>query len=136
MFDVLATLAERGLGGRLGSGRQFVSWIHEHDFCRAIDFLIQREDLSGAINLCSPNPIPQVEFARALRSATGIWFGLSTPAWMVEIGTRLMRTESELVLKSRRVFPKRLLDAGFTFAYPDWKTACTELVARRKSSGS
>jgi uncharacterized protein (TIGR01777 family) len=130
VFDVLSGLVQHGLGGRQGHGTQFVSWIHEADFVRAIDMLIAREDFCGVVNLASPNPLPNSEFMRALRRAWGIRFGLPNPNWLVEIGTWLMRTESELVLKSRRVVPGRLLAAGFQFLFPDWPSAAHDLVAR------
>lgn len=127
VFFVFASLARKGLGGRLGSGKQYVSWIHQTDFARAISFLIDREDMSGAVNLCSPNPLPQAVFMAILRQAVGAKFGFPTPEFLVELGTWAMRTESELVLKSRRVVPKRLLAAGFTFDYPGWKEAAKDL---------
>jgi uncharacterized protein len=130
VFDVLSGLVRHGLGGRQGSGTQFVSWIHEADFVRAIDLLIAREEFCGVVNLASPNPLPNSEFMRALRQAWEIRFGLSSPEWIVEIGTRLMRTESELVLKSRRVLPGRLLAAGFQFLFPEWPSAARDLVGR------
>jgi uncharacterized protein (TIGR01777 family) len=130
VFDVLSGLVRHGLGGRQGHGTQFVSWIHEADFVRAIDLLIAREEFCGVMNLASPNPLPNSEFMRALRQAWGIRFGLPTPEWFIEIGTWLMRTESELVLKSRRVVPGRLLDAGFQFLFPEWPSAARDLVTR------
>jgi len=133
IFAVLRGLARRGLGGRAGDGRQFVSWIHERDFIRAVEFLMERNDLAGAVNLASPNPIPYVEFMRELRHACGgIGAKIALPAskWMIEIGTRLMRTESELVLKSRRVVPGRLLKAGFAFEFPHWRDAAADLCRR------
>ena len=130
VFDVLLSLVRHGLGGRQGSGMQFVSWIHEADFVRAVDMLIDREDFTGVVNLASPNPLPNSEFMRALREACGVRFGLAAPGWMLEMGTYLMRTESELVLKSRRVVPGRLLTAGFEFLYPDWPLAAGDLVDR------
>ena len=130
VFDVFLNLVRLGLGGASGSGAQFVSWIHEADFTRAIDFLIAREDFTGVVNLASPNPLPNREFMRALREAWGAPIGLPASDWMLEIGTFLMRTESELVLKSRRVVPGRLLAAGFQFLYPEWPAAARELVAR------
>ena len=133
VFDVLLTLVRYGLGGTSGKGTQFVSWIHETDFIRAIEFLIAREDFSGVVNLASPNPLPNREFMRDLREVWGTRFGLSASEWMLEIGTWLMRTETELVLKSRRVVPGRLLDAGFQFQFPDWPAAVRELVARWRS---
>ena len=130
VFDVLLSLVRRGLGGTVGSGRQFVSWIHDADFIRAVEFLIGRQDLEGAVNLASPNPLPNREFQRALRQAWGTRTGLPTSEWMVEIGTWAMRTESELVLKSRRVVPARLCNAGFTFQHTEWPRAARDLVSR------
>jgi len=130
VFDTFLGLVRHGLGGRQGSGKQYVSWIHETDFVSAIDFLIERDDLSGAVNLASPNPLPNAEFMRALREAWGIRIGLPAPALVMEVGAFIMRTESELVLKSRRVVPGRLLATGFEFVYSDWPLAAQELVAR------
>jgi uncharacterized protein (TIGR01777 family) len=130
VFDVLLGLVRRGLGGRQGSGTQYVSWIHDGDFLRAIDLLIARDDLSGVVNVAAPHPLPNSDFMRILREAWGIRIGLPAPAWMLEIGTFLLRTESELVLKSRRVVPGRLLDAGFRFLFPEWPAAARDLVAR------
>ncbi len=131
-FDVLATLARRGLGGPAGNGRQYVSWIHEADFVAAVLFLLERDDLAGPINVCAPNPLPNRDFACALRRAVGAPFGLPAAPWMLEIGARLLGTETELILKSRRVVPARLLEAGFAFRFPDWPEAARDL-ARRKS---
>lgn len=131
---MLLGLVRHGLGGTQGSGKQFVSWIHETDFVRAIEFLIEREDFSDAVNLASPNPLPNREFMKALREAWGVRIGLPAPAWMLEIGTFLLRSESELVLKSRRVVPGRLLAAHFEFLFPEWPTAARELVGRWKQS--
>ncbi len=131
VFDVFSTLVRRGLGGTQGPGTQYVSWIHEVDFSRAVDFLIARKEFDGIVNLASPDPLPNREFMRALRDAWGIRFGLPAPRWTLEMGAWLMRTETELVLKSRRVVPGRLLDAGFDFRYPGWQAAARELVARR-----
>jgi NAD dependent epimerase/dehydratase family enzyme len=100
------------------------------DFVHAIDLLIAREDIEGAVNLSSPNPLPNRDFMRILREAWGARFGLPASAWMIEIGTFLMRTESELVLKSRRVVPGRLLDIGFEFQFPEWPEAARDLVGR------
>lgn len=133
VFDVFSRLARRGLGGTIAGGRQYVSWIHETDFCRAISFLLERNDLSGPVNLTSPNPLPQRDFARILREAWGVRLGLPATAWMIEIGTLAMRTESELVLKSRRVVPTRLMQAGFEFQFPDWDGAARDLVGRMRS---
>jgi uncharacterized protein (TIGR01777 family) len=130
VFDVLLSLVRWGLGGTQGTGAQYVSWIHETDFVRAIDLLIAKEDFRGVVNISAPKPLPNRDFMRALREAWGSRFGLAAPEWILEIGTMLMRTESELVLKSRRVVPGRLLDAGFRFLYPEWPAAARELVTR------
>jgi uncharacterized protein (TIGR01777 family) len=133
-FDILSGLVRRGLGGTQGPGTQYVSWIHEADFARAMDLLIAREELSGVVNLASPNPLPNRDFMRALREAWGVRIGLPSPAWMVEIGAFALRTESELVLKSRRVVPGRLLAAGFQFLFPEWPAAARALVYPSSSS--
>ena len=136
MFDVFLKLVRHGVGGRQGSGTQFVSWIHEADFVGAVDLLIAREEFTGVVNLASPNPLPNRDFMRALRDAWGVRVGLPTPGWAVETGAWLMRTESELVLKSRRVVPGRLLAAGFQFRFPCWPDAARELVSRWRESST
>lgn len=133
VFDVLLRLVRFGLGDSAGSGEQYMSWIHERDFCAAIDMLIKRDDMDGAINLSSPNPLTNAAFMCALRQAWGRGFGLPATDWMIELGAFLLRTESELILKSRRVAPTRLLQEGFAFEYPDWPDAARELVTRSSS---
>ena len=133
IFAMLLRLARCGLGGSVGDGRQFVSWIHEEDFIRAVHWLIDHEELDGAVNLAAPHPLPYVEFMRALRQAAGVPFGLPSPRWMLEIGCLLLRTESELVLKSRRVVPVRLLASGFEFRYPQWPAAARALCIAHKA---
>jgi len=132
-FDILSGLARRGLGGKLGSGRQFVSWVHELDMVRAIDFLIEK-DLAGPVNISAPHPLPQVEFARELRQAWGVKFGLPAMPWMVDAGAWVMNADSELVMKSRRVVPTRLQEAGFEFEFPEWGPAAWDLVARMRGT--
>ena len=127
-FAVLSNLARAGLGGTLGNGRQFVSWIHESDFARAVEFLIARDDFAGPVNLAAPNPLPNCEFMAALRDAWDMPNGLPAPAPLIELAAFLLRTESELVLKSRRVVPGRMLHAGFRFEFPQWPDAARDLV--------
>ncbi|WP_263365113.1 TIGR01777 family oxidoreductase [Edaphobacter bradus] len=134
VFDVFLGLVRHGLGGAMGAGTQYVSWIHEFDFVRAVELLIADASLSGVVNLTAPNPLQNREFMRALREAWGTGVGLPAAWWMIEIGTRAMRTESELVLKSRRVVPGRLLAAGFRFEFDEWPAAARELVARWRES--
>jgi hypothetical protein len=135
VFDVLLGLTRRGLGGSIAGGRQWLSWIHGRDFVRAVSLLIERADISGPVNLAAPHPLPQRDFMAALRSAWGRRFGLPATRWMAEIGAFFLRTDTELVLKSRRVVPGRLLGAGFVFEFPAWPAAATDLVARWRESG-
>jgi uncharacterized protein (TIGR01777 family) len=127
-FAILSNLARLSLGGAQGNGRQFVSWIHEADFARAVEFLINHDELDGPVNIASPNPLPNREFMRALREAWGRPNGLPAPAPLIELAAFFLRTESELVLKSRRVVPARLLNAGFEFEFPNWPEAAQDLV--------
>lgn len=133
-FDLLARLCACGLGGPLAGGAQYISWIHELDFVRAVKFLLERGDLSGPFNLASPNPLPQRDFMTALRGASGTRLALPATKCMLEVGSFFLRTETELVLKSRRVVPTRLLDAGFRFEFPGWDGAARDLVARRAAA--
>jgi uncharacterized protein (TIGR01777 family) len=129
-FDVLLGLVRRGLGGRAGNGRQFVSWIHDDDFVRAVDWLIEHDDITGPVNVASPHPLPNAEFMRELRRAWGAPFGLPATKWMLELGALVMRTETELVLKSRRVVPGVLQRSGFEFHFPEWPEAARDLCKR------
>jgi uncharacterized protein len=132
VFDTLLGLARRGFGGRAGDGRQFMSWIHYEDFVAAVRWLIDRDDIEGIVNVAAPNPLPNAEFMRELRKACGVPFGLPANKWMLEIGAAFMRTETELILKSRRVVPARLLEHGFKFKYPDWRSAACDLCHQSK----
>jgi uncharacterized protein (TIGR01777 family) len=128
IFDTLLKLVRAGLGGKAASGKQFISWIHENDFVRAIDFLIEQQELDGCVNLCSPCPMSNKDFMSTLRKAWGTRIGLPATQWMLELGAIFLRTETELILKSRRVVPQRLLEAGFTFNFADWTSAASDLV--------
>lgn len=132
-FDVLLGLVRHGLGGKHGDGKQFVSWVNDKDFIRAVYWLIEH-DLSGPVNIAAPNPLPNVDFMRALRSAWGIRFGLPTTKLMAEIGAVFLRTETELILKSRRVVPTRLLQSGFQFDFNNWEAAAEDLCGRWKEA--
>ncbi|HKY21688.1 MAG TPA: TIGR01777 family oxidoreductase [Vicinamibacterales bacterium] len=127
IFDTLFGLVRRGFGGSAASGLQFISWIHYEDFVAALRWLIDREDIDGVVNVSAPNPLPNAEFMEILRDASGAPFGLPATKWMLEIGALFMRTETELILKSRRVVPARLLEGGFTFKYPQWREAAGNL---------
>ncbi len=128
VFDVLLKLVRRGLGGSAGSGDQFVSWIHEADFVRALDFIVAHDSIEGPINIASPNPVPNRDFMRILREAAGVSFGLSSNRLFLDLGAFFMRTETELILKSRRVIPGTLMNMGFHFQFAEWTTAARDLV--------
>ncbi len=131
VFDHLLRLVRWGLGGPSGSGNQYMSWIHSVDFVRAVEFLIERDEISGAVNICSPYPVPNREFMCCLRRAwCTSYIGLPASKWMLSLGAAFLGTETELVLKSRRVVPRRLSDAGFEFHFPNWRGACPDLVHR------
>ena len=132
VFDTLLGLVRRGLGGSAGDGRQFMSWVHYEDFVAAVRWLIDRDDIAGAVNVAAPNPLSNVEFMHLLREACGAPLGLPATRWMLEIGAVLMRTETELILKSRRVVPTRLLEHGFRFKFPVWDDAARDLCHQWK----
>jgi uncharacterized protein len=134
-FDTLWRLTRLGLGGPVAGGRQYMSWIHGRDFVRAVRFLVERDDITGAVNLASPNPLPYRDFMAGLRGAAGVPVGLPATRWMAELGAVVMRSDTELLLKSRRVVPGRLLAAGFTFDFPDWPGAARDLAARTRANG-
>ena len=135
-FATLMTLARFGLGGQAGPGDQYVSWTHDSDFTKAVLWIIDHERLAGVVNIAAPNPLPQKDFMRELRRAAGIRVGLPAAAWMLEVGAMLMRTETELILKSRRVVPTRLLESGLAFDFPRWSEAVDDLVRRREVGAS
>jgi uncharacterized protein (TIGR01777 family) len=130
IFDVLSWLARLGLGGPVAGGRQYVSWVHDRDFAAALDHLITHDDIEGPVNIAAPNPLPQRDFMRTLRRAWGMPLGLPATRAMAEIGAFTLRSDTELLLKSRRVVPGRLPDTGFRFACTDWDDAARELVQR------
>lgn len=137
VFDVLLQLVRCGLGGRAGDGRQYVSWIHDADFVRAIYWLIDQSEIDGPVNLAAPNPLPNANFMRALREAWGISWGLPATTWMLQLGALFLKTETELILKSRRVVPGTLLRKGFEFEFPSWPEAARDLCRRwRENRGS
>ncbi|MFO1513162.1 MAG: TIGR01777 family oxidoreductase [Verrucomicrobiota bacterium] len=130
VFPVLRRLTKLGLGGRQGSGQQFVSWIHIEDFCRAIEWIIAHDDLAGPVNQCAPNPLPNKEMMKIFREVCEVPFGLPATEWMLEIGAFFLQTETELIFKSRRVVPGRLLASGFEFGFPTFREALMDLEAR------
>ena len=130
IFRVLRTLTRFGLGGPVAGGKQFVSWIHGDDFCRAVEWLIEWDDLSGPVNLASPNPVTQGELMRIIRRECGMPFGLPATRWMLEVAAFLHRSEAELIIKSRLVVPGRLLAAGFQFRFLTMRDAVRDIENR------
>ncbi len=135
-FDILLHLVRFGLGGQAGDGRQYMSWIHETDFVRAVLWLIEHEELEGPVNIAAPNPLPNADFMMALREAWGHPFGIPAPKWMLELGAFICQSETELILKSRRVVPTKLLESGFTFRFPTWPEAARDLCHRSQTSST
>ncbi|MBP6343665.1 MAG: TIGR01777 family oxidoreductase [Candidatus Omnitrophica bacterium] len=127
VYEVLSRLTRFGLGGKMGHGRQYVSWIHSADLCAAMEWLINNPKAEGIYNICSPNPVPNQKMMEQFRKSLGVSIGLPATFWMLEIGTFLMQTESELVIKSRNVVPSRLISEGFKFKYPEFENALAEL---------
>lgn len=123
----LKRLAYLGFGGKQGSGKQFVSWIHEKDFARAVAFIIDNE-IEGTINVVSPEPIHNRNFMEAIRITANIPFGIPINTFMLKLGAKIIGTETELVLKSRNVIPKRLQENGFKFIYGDIYKAMSHLL--------
>ncbi len=117
VLPVLKRLIRFGLGGTMGRGDQFMSWLHEDDLTRIIDFIITNDTLTGTYNASAPNPIRNRDLMALIRRALGVRVGLPAAEWMLEIGAVFLRTEPELVLKSRNVVPRKLLDAGFQFNF-------------------
>ena len=130
VFQILRRLARLGLGGRMGSGKQYVSWIHDGDFCRAVEWILEHPELQGPVNMAAPHPVTNAEMMRRFRQECGIPLGLPAAEWMLEVGAFFMRTETELLLKSRRVIPVKLLAAGFKFEFPDMTAALRDLKQR------
>ena len=126
-FVPLKRLAGFGFGGSQGSGTQFVSWIHEADFARAVEFIITQK-MEGVVNVVSPTPVHNTDFMAALRKAIHMPFGIPMPEALLKFGAKIIGTETELVLKSRNVIPKRLTESGFVFEHGELGRALRELV--------
>jgi uncharacterized protein (TIGR01777 family) len=126
----LRTLARLGLGGRVGNGRQGMSWLHEDDMNRLFARALASPAMQGAYIASSPHPVSQAEFMRELRRAMRIPIGLPAPAWLVRLGAPLvLRTDPDLALYGRYVIPQRLLDEGIEFRFPELSEALADLIA-------
>lgn len=127
VYPVLKKLAQFGLGGYHGTGQQKFAWIHIQDLLHIFDFIVQNDTVTGPINCTSPHTITNREFMTALRSSLHIPFGIPTPTPLLNIGAFFLRTEPELILKSRYVYPEKLLQYGFEFQHGDLNRALTSL---------
>lgn len=127
-FPKFKQITKLGLGGKQGRGNQLVSWIHIDDFCEAIHFIIEHQNLKGAINITAPNPLSNEKMMKQLREKMKIPFGIPSPVWLLELASFFMQTETELMLKSRNVYPETLLQHGFSFLYRDFGQAMEALV--------
>jgi uncharacterized protein (TIGR01777 family) len=130
VYRILRRLVRLGLGGALAGGRQYVSWLHEEDFCRAVEWLIEHDELAGPVNLAAPRPLTNRAMMQVLRRACGVPLGLPASRWMLEVGAFFLRTETELVIKSRRVVPGRLVESGFEFRFANLAAAVADLEGR------
>ncbi|MDR4953920.1 TIGR01777 family oxidoreductase [Chryseobacterium sp. ES2] len=127
-FPKLKMITKLGLGGKQGRGNQMVSWVHIEDFCRAVDWIIQDENLSGTVNITAPTPLSNQSMMRKLRHKTKVPFGLNAPVWQLEIASIFLNTETELLLKSRNVYPEKLIKSGFKFSYSTFDKAILNLL--------
>lgn len=134
VFPMLRFLTRLRLGGRMGDGRQYVSWVHEIDFCRAVEWLINHEELKGPINIGAPNPVPNTEMMSILRRLSGVRLGLPATKWMLELGAFFLRTETELIIKSRKVVSPALLASGFDFQFTSMEEAFQDLIQNQAAA--
>ncbi len=130
-FPRLLNLVKCGLGGKQGDGKQYVSWVHEQDAAKCTEWLINHEELNGVINCTAPEPVKNAQLMGIIRNAYGVPLGLPAPAWLLEIGAKIIGTETELILKSRWVLPKRLLDSGYSFLFSKAEHAVKDLLSIR-----
>lgn len=126
-FPKMKMLSRLGLGGKQGNGQQMISWIHEKDFCRAVEFIIEHTELTKKVNIATPNPLKNEEFMKSLRKSIDMPIGINSPVFLLELASLFIRTETELLLKSRNVYPKRLLESGFQFEFPTINEAFADL---------
>jgi hypothetical protein len=121
-------LAKFGLGGKAGNGNQMFSWIHIDDFCRAINHFINHQKSIGTYNLASPNAVTNANFMQKIREKLNMPIGINQPKWLLEIGAWLIKTETELILKSRWVCPEKLVNEGFKFHFEKMEETINTLI--------
>lgn len=127
VYPVLKKLARFGLGGKMGPGNQLISWIHIQDFCRALFFVAEKDQPAPIYNFGSPNPVRNQVFQKELRSSLSIPFFINQPEWMLKLGAVFLGTETELILKSRYVFPENLIRENFRFEFPTVQDCLNDL---------
>ncbi|MHA4895384.1 TIGR01777 family oxidoreductase [Pedobacter sp. PWIIR3] len=130
-FPRILNLVKFGLGGQQGNGQQYVTWIHEQDAAKSTEWLLDHEEMNGVVNCAAPEPVRNAEFMKITRECQSVFFGLPSPAWLLELGAIVIGTETELILKSRWVAPKRLLDSGYKFLFPSPSVAIKDIVKKR-----
>ncbi|WP_032376135.1 TIGR01777 family oxidoreductase [Rhodococcoides fascians] len=128
-INPIIDLARVGLGGTMGDGGQMFSWVHVADVAQVLDHLYDNRGISGPVNVATPFPVTNTELMHQVRNALGRSHGLPTPAWLLQFGARVIRTEAELVLKSRWVDPQVLTDSGFEFRYPRLDDALANIAS-------
>ena len=129
LIKPFVNLVRLGLGGKFGSGEQYISWIHEKDFAEIVNLVVERPEIEGVLHCSSPYPVKNKEFMKTIRHARNVSIGLPNPGFLIKIGAVFIGTEAELVLKGRRVVSKVLADKGFNFSYPYLSTAMNHLFA-------
>ncbi len=135
-LEPLAKLARWYLGGAAGTGRQYISWIHVEDFCRIVQWVIDRAEANGIYNVTAPNPVTNAEFMREVRHVLGRPWSPPAPAWAVKLGARfVMKADPSLALTGRRCLPARLQEEGFAFLHADLPATLRELLAGEAPAG-
>lgn len=129
VFPRLLTLVKIGLGGKQGNGKQYVSWVHEQDFAKCTEWLLEQTTVDGIINCTAPVPVKNEVMMKLIRNSYGIKAGLPAPVWLLKLGALIIGTEPELILKSRWVVPARLLTQGYQFMFPKPGQAVNELLS-------
>jgi uncharacterized protein (TIGR01777 family) len=126
-FPKFKQISKLGLGGKQGRGNQLMSWIHIDDFCEAVNFIIENENLEGAINITAPKSLSNENMMGQIRKKIKVSFGIPSPVWLLELASVFIKTETELMLKSRNVYPEILLENDFKFRYDTFEKALEKL---------
>lgn len=128
MLEPLIRFSKLAFGNRIGDGEQYLSWIHEIDFVRIIEWIIVNENISGTVHACSPNPVNNQHFMQVIGEALGGRHLLPIPKWLAVLGAWLIGTNAALILDGNKVVSKRLSDAGFEFVFPELEQAIWDII--------